>query len=168
MKTYILNYVNLIMYCIQNIQIFDKESNFQMFLHIFFEIQVSLHPFNEQLNKNNFFDHVGKKNHIIIHCFSEGCPHCADMRPTWNEVSRMYHTIEGIELLVLNCNKYQSLCVAIDGSSTPNIQYYAPHSRKMSTLYGGNYDNISLVRWIKENTGLMPFHQIEWVVATKE
>lgn len=79
------------------------------------------------------------------------------MRPTWNEISMMFHPISDVELLTLNCNKFQSLCVGIDGTSTPNIQYIPPHQTRRTSIFAGAYENISLVKWIKDNTGLLPF-----------
>lgn len=114
------------------------------------------HPYSVEINKENVFEIISKLNHVIVHFYSDWCPHCAKMAPAWNEISRMYYPVEDVVMAQINCDSCKSLCSAFDGTSTPNIQYFAPKERK-PIMYGGEKEVLPMARWIKQQTGKIPF-----------
>jgi hypothetical protein len=68
----------------------------------------------------------------------------------------MYRPVSGIVLGVVNCDTSNSLCVSLDGSTTPAILYFAPH-RRNGISFGGAKDVLHIAKWIRELTSLDPY-----------
>lgn len=116
------------------------------------------HPFSSRINKENVFDVIGKDKHVLVHFYADGCQHCGAFEPVWNELARMYKPLDNIETATINCDRWNSLCVMFDGTSTPCVQYFAPKQRK-GELYGGEKKVLPMVKWIKRMSDVLPFTQ---------
>lgn len=114
------------------------------------------HPFSHKITKENVFDVIGKTEWVIVHFFADGCKHCGEFEPVWNEVSRMYKPVDGIKLATINCDRWNQLCVMFDGTSTPGVQVFAPRERR-GQVFGGKRETLPLVKWIRNHTGIDPF-----------
>jgi len=128
-----------------------------MFFYLFLALCSALgHPFSTPISKENLFSYIGSVKHVILHFYAPDCPHCEELAPEWNEVTRIYRPNDNIVFAVVNCDRWRSICSSLDGSATPTIQYFPPRERR-GVAYGGSHDVISIVKWIKANTGIMPF-----------
>jgi thiol-disulfide isomerase/thioredoxin len=114
------------------------------------------HPFSLELTMQNVFDYIGKPHHVVVHFFTEGCRHCIVIAPHWNELVRMYRPVPNLSMATVNCNHSQSLCMALDGTSTPSVQYFAPRHRT-GVAFGGEREIVPLTKWVRNKTGLDPY-----------
>jgi thiol-disulfide isomerase/thioredoxin len=114
------------------------------------------HPFSIQLDKQNTYNYVGKSNHLFVHFYTDGCRHCARLAPHWNELVRMYHPVEGISMATLGCDRFSSLCIELDGTSTPGIQYFRPNE-KVGITFDGERELGPLLEWVQNLTSFVPF-----------
>lgn len=124
------------------------------------------HPFSTPVTKKDIFDHIGKKKHVILHFYAPDCQHCQKIEPIWNEVSRMYSPVDDIEFAVIDCDRWRSTCVALDGASTPTIKYYTPGS-KDGQIIGSGHSIIDFVKTIRQLSGLLPYTKPKSLLYTK-
>lgn len=113
------------------------------------------HPFSKEITRDNVMDIIGKDRPVLAHFFSEGCKHCEKMAPEWNEMTRIYHGHTDVDLAVVDCSRFKSICANFESSSTPSVKYFAPHD-KTGELYGGKFELIPMVKWVKGLTSFMP------------
>ena len=114
------------------------------------------HPFSTRIDKEHVFDVIGKEKHVLVHFYADSCAHCAKFEHAWNELARMYRPLDNFVTATINCDRWNSLCVMFDGSSTPTIEYFAPHE-KNGQAYGGEREVLPLVKWVKKMADVTPF-----------
>lgn len=112
--------------------------------------------FSVKLDKDHVFDVIGKSDYVLVHFFADGCSHCAKFHPHWEDVARMYHPVPGILTATVNCDRWRSLCVMFDGTSTPGVQLFSPMQRR-GQVFGGLLESLPVVKWVRNMTGLDPF-----------
>lgn len=128
-----------------------------MFLSVLFLLTSSeQHPYSVEITKDNVFDIIGKKEHVYVHFFAEGCRHCAKMAPEWNELVRIYHPVQNVIMATINCDRWSSLCFSFDGTSTPSVQHFGPRERK-GVQYGGERTIIPMTKWVISTSEEKPY-----------
>ena len=114
------------------------------------------HPFSTVINKKNMIELIGNKKAAVVHFYAPECPHCADLAPTWNELSRMYNVYDNVTFGTINCDRYRSICSQYDGSSTPTTKFYPPHA-KLGEVFAGDMSVMGFAKWLRNHMGFNPY-----------
>lgn len=130
-------------------------------------IQCIKHPYSLELDKNNIFQYVGTNQSVFIHFYADLCQHCIKIAPEWNEVVRIYKPLGKYIFATVDCDRSKSICSTLDSTSTPDFQYFQPHSRR-GDHYGGERNIIHFVKWIKGVTGDIPYNKPWMLLFIKE
>lgn len=127
-----------------------------LFCSLIILISSEAHPYSVEITKDNVFDIIGKKEHVYVHFFAEGCRHCAKMQPEWNELVRIYHPVQNVIMATVNCDRWSSVCFSFDGTSTPSVKHFKPRERQ-GVQYGGERTIIPMTKWVISTSEEKPY-----------
>jgi thiol-disulfide isomerase/thioredoxin len=114
------------------------------------------HPFSIELEKNNVDTIVGQPNHLFIHFYTDGCPHCKKMAPEWNDLVRMYRPLPGFVMAAIDCGRLHAICESLEGTTTPSVRYFPP-GQKVGVMFTGDREVGPLTEWVRNLTNADPY-----------
>lgn len=108
-------------------------------MYLFLSLSVLIKSETLQLSEDNFdsvvFNNSGKN--ILIEFWNPWCTHCANFRPTWDELTNDESLKESILFADVNCNQDKSICDKYKIDGTPTILYF-PNETKSQLEYPGS------------------------------
>lgn len=97
------------------------------------------------LLKENFTSNKPYKE--LIFFTMTGCPHCEDMKPTWNLLKKNYNNNQHIKLIEINVQEKPNLVELYKVKAFPTLLYIK--DEKINKEYDGDRSYESLIKFLK-------------------
>mmetsp|Transcript_31747 Transcript_31747/g.54849 ORF Transcript_31747/g.54849 Transcript_31747/m.54849 type:complete len:277 (-) Transcript_31747:17-847(-) len=110
------------------------------------------------LTQENFADHVGYDQHVLVEYFTPWCHWCRKFYEDWEQVWTFFNGPESetysddVLICRVNAEDYPKLAHSQDVFSFPTVLYYAPGQTDSTSKYKGKRSAKNLIDWIQSHS----------------